>query len=851
MGQAPVAQWLVSQAGIVLSWWALVTLAGAAALPLCLRLLGALPDRGYTLARAAGVLLVAFVFWLLASLGFVNNSTGSMILAWAVVLVASLAAYARFGARIDLRAWWRENRGLVVVTEVLFLVLLVGWAFFRAQQNNLTGTEKPMELMFMNSVQRSTIFPPQDGWMAGYSISYYYFGYVMSAMLSMLSGVPATTGFNMTISLLFALTGLGAFGVVYNLIRSRAFETRDDKKAKATPPPSKAPALIVGLIGMALVVLIGNFQLPFVEMPYQMRTASDSYLRFWNVDQRQVPASASEDGSRGLNLNAWDNWWWFRSARTLNDLDLNGGHIEVIDEFPAFSFLLADTHPHVLALPFALLALGMALNLLLSGRPPSAPEIGFYAVCIGGLAFLNTWDGPVYLAAIVGAEALRRLMRNGRLKRSDWLRIFWLGVVILVVGFVMYLPFWLGFRSQASGMLPNVINPTLPQQYFLMFGPFIFLIVPFLIVEAVRAGKRMNWGLGFSVALFALGLLVIGLLALVVLASAIPELRNIALNFLDQTGGLNTVLPLILSRRLSGAITVVGLLAAIVLIIARLFPREPDDDTPATVTYPAATGFALLLIGMGLVLTLAPEFVYLRDNFSTRMNTIFKFYYQAWLLFGIGSAYGVYTVLADHRLRVPAMVWRALYAAVIVAVLTLGLLFPILGIYSRTQVETGYIYAQTPPVYTLDGGSNFINGDDYASIECLNSLVAPGQPAVAVEAIGPAYHQEYGRVAALTGIPIVLGWENHEGQWRGSTYYDIRGARNVDIPLLYKSTSIDDVKRIVDAYGISYIFFGQTEHSVYGTAGEQKFHDSFDIVCERGNSRFYVVNSRALVSKVP
>ena len=65
-----------------------MTLAGAAALPLCLRLLGALPDRGYTLARAAGVLLVAFVFWLLASLGFVNNSTGSMILAWAVVLVA-------------------------------------------------------------------------------------------------------------------------------------------------------------------------------------------------------------------------------------------------------------------------------------------------------------------------------------------------------------------------------------------------------------------------------------------------------------------------------------------------------------------------------------------------------------------------------------------------------------------------------------------------------------------------------------------------------------------------------------------------------------------------------------------
>ena len=229
------------------------------------------------------------------------------------------------------------------------------------------------------------------------------------------------------------------------------------------------------------------------------------------------------------------------------------------------------------------------------------------------------------------------------------------------------------------------------------------------------------------------------------------------------------------------------------------------------------------------------------------MNTIFKFYYQAWLLFGVGAAYGVFTLLADHRLRVPVIVWRAAYAAVIVVVLTLGLLFPIFGLYSRTQVETGYIYANMPPTYTLDGGRNFISSDDYAAIECLNQLVGD-QPAVAVEAIGPAYHQEYGRVASLTGIPIVLGWENHEGQWRGSSYYDIRGTRNVDIPQLYRSQQIDDVRRIVETYGINYIFYGQTERSAYGAGGEQKFSDNFSTVCEQGSSRFYVVNSRALAA---
>ena len=57
-------------------------------------------------------------------------------------------------------------------------------------------------------------------------------------------------------------------------------------------------------------------------------------------------------------------------------------------------------------------------------------------------------------------------------------------------------------------------------------------------------------------------------------------------------------------------------------------------------TYAPETGFAVLLIAAALVLTLVPEFVYLRDKFGTRMNTVFKFYYQGWLMLSVASAYG-------------------------------------------------------------------------------------------------------------------------------------------------------------------------------------------------------------------
>jgi len=41
---------------------------------------------------------------------------------------------------------------------------------------------------------------------------------------------------------------------------------------------------------------------------------------------------------------------------------------EIIDEFPFFSYLLADLHPHLLVMPFAMLALSLALNVFLDHK---------------------------------------------------------------------------------------------------------------------------------------------------------------------------------------------------------------------------------------------------------------------------------------------------------------------------------------------------------------------------------------------------------------------------------------------------------------------------------------------------
>ena len=347
-----IADWLAREGWIVLSWWLLASLAGAAALPLTFSLLRSLPDRGYTLARALGLLLTGFIFWLGTSLGLMINTPGSMVLAWLILAGFSAALYLRRVHDSDWRAWWRANRRFILFAELLFLVALLALALLRAHNNSLHGTEKPMELAFLSATQRSASFPPADPWFSGHAISYYYFGYVLMAMLASLSGIGSTLAFNMSIAMLFALGALTAYGVAGNLARTRPGRTGRRS----------------GLLGACFVVLLGNWQLPLIELPWQTGLGTDAWFAFWGQHERLAAKVLPIGEQVAGGLAHWDFWWWFRASRVLTDINLDGSQafFQPISEFPAFSFLLADVHPHVLALPFALLTIGLALNLALS-----------------------------------------------------------------------------------------------------------------------------------------------------------------------------------------------------------------------------------------------------------------------------------------------------------------------------------------------------------------------------------------------------------------------------------------------------------------------------------------------------
>ncbi len=830
-----IMEWLGREGGLFLTWWVLVTLAGVVTWPLTFRILRGLPDRGYTLARTVGLITIGYVFWLAASLGLLTNTSGSVLLAALVVLAIGAAALER-QAMLE---WVRDNWKYMVFVEALFLILFFAWTVVRAANPALTGTEKPMEVAFTSAIQRSASFPPNDPWMSGYAISYYYFGYVIAATLGTLSGASSTVAFNLMIPLLFALTGMGVFGVVYNLLRLRFLGHR---RRGSLEPTSRKVALAFGLLGVVFVILLGNLHTVLVEIPYEQGWASEGYLSFWDESERDYPRIQSAAG-----VDEWDHWWWFRASRVIRDRDLNGepSGIQPIDEFPAFSFVLADMHPHVLALPWAALALALALNVALSHQAPSRDQVVAYGLFLGALVFLNTWDGPIYIALLVGAEALRRLVSSGtgRLSGRDWWPLVRLGLVLVGLAVLFYLPFLISFRSQLGGVLPNLIHPTRIHQFFLMFGPFVVILLFFLAVEIWRGQEEMDWKLAVSIGVLGLLGLVLISVVLGVIAWTNPSIRTAVYSAVDAAGGFSSVLGSVVATRLAGVPLLVMLGGVITVVIARLFGRPvvAEDGTP----YAGPTGFVLLLVGAGAVLALAPDYLYLRDNFSVRINTVFKFYYQVWLIWGVASAYAAYSILFDVEWQTrPSNAVRAVFGVAVSLLLLAGLAYPVLAVYSRTVVirEGGRLQDEAQ-VLTLDGGPTLATRDDYAALTCLSDLVGDDD-AVLLEAVGLPYQPHLGgRVSALTGIPTVLAWEGHEAQWRGSAYGRIAASRPQDVTRIYDDPNWATVESLVDRYGIDYIFVGSAELNAFDPFGLAKFEASLTPVCRSGETTVYRVNN--------
>jgi len=918
----------MSEALLAFRWYLVLQVFGLAALPLAWRLFRHLPDRGYGVSKPLGLLLAGWGFWLLTTFGWTHNTAGGILVALGLLAAVGLVLVLRspdLSSRPVSHARpmplpWRT----VLVTEVVFTLAFLAWCLVRARMPRIetAGGEKWMEIAFLRAILRSDTFPPHDPWLSGFAISYYYFGYVIVAMVARLAAVPPAIAFNLGIATLFALTCTGAFSLVYNLLVAEMGRERRNGGAEGGEERDWRKgwgALVGGLLGPLVVAVMGNLEglLEVLHARGLGPAAWWAWLDIYRLDEPPLP----------LVQGSWVPsrfFWWWQASRVLQDYTPWGAEQHVIDEFPGFSFLLGDMHPHVLALPFVVLALALALNLYLriaecgfgiadlglrnADRKPrmangesantqhatrntqhatrftfhvsrfafhvSPWELLIYALCLGGLGFLNTWDFPIYLFVVVAASTLAhyrttQAMQNTastapateyEIRNTNHVSRFTFHVsrfallfaALLLPGILLYLPFWIGFQSQAGGILLNLFNATRLPQFLVMFGPLLFIAAAFVAGQArqsgVRVGEVARWTATVALGILGIVVFVVMLGALLVRVGALAEqgpagyvaawLRGGPIPGLENIPNASALILRSLLLRLLNPWVALGLIALLVVVVLTVISDQgagsrEQEEHGIGLSFRAQRGisagltdqiscFVLLLLATGALLAFSVEYVYLRDNFGTRMNTVFKFYFQAWVVWGIAGAYALANFIRRNR------VGMGMVAVLLVAA---GFVYPVLAIPARAN-ETG----GRP---TLDGTAYLaeMEPDDYAAFVWLNQNVS-GAPVI-LEAPGDRA-QAYvyaGRVSANTGLPTLLGWAGHEHQWRGS--YDEQARREPDIESLYTSVDPREVVALVSKYDIRYIYIGPLERTRYPAAGLAKFAGLGEAVYDAGEVTIY------------
>ncbi len=890
-----------------LRWYLILTLFALAALPLGWTWLRHLPDRGWGLLRPLGLLLGGFFIWLLGSLQMLNLNAGSGFGAVLVLFGVGMVVLYRWGGTQDagtathplapsqegedailplsaterglggevgwiaLRRWISDNRWLVLTQELLFLGAFFFWTWYRVHdQLGIGHTEQPMDFALMNAIRRGGEMPPNDPWLSGFAISYYYMGYLIQAMVGAMSGVARGVDYNLAFASLPALASGAMFSVVCNIV----------------PLADMRRKIAVGLLGVLLLVGVSNLS-GLLTMTYYSGIGGDDLYRFFAVND--INPDNPQAGQRG----GFSGWWWWAPSRTVSDFNPDGGRIEVIDEFPFFSYLLGDMHPHVLALPFALLGVGIALNALLGAMatrgeplrwrglimPPDAWGMGegfgwlsfsLTAIVIGAMSLLNTWDFPTQaaLTALVWlfAVVVHAVRREGYVALGAWAG----GIGLLsVVALALYIPFYVGFDSQADG-IRIVPWTTKPQQLLLMFGLFLLVLIPLLllqlgkVVEVLRSiSTRMAGFLAAMVVadglyLFILSRLTVeeGRFALLVAAGWVLIPLAIVGLLKDEEPTPLALVQFGLVPLLAGVVlqkwSLVILAALLTLTLAALwaqvrgllFPVRVADAEPrrsrsarpviaggSTDTATAALHqtifradssliFALTLTALAFLLTMGTEIFYIKDGFGGRMNTVFKLYYQAWMLLAIASTFGA-VYLSQRLPKAGALVWGAVFAVGVAACLW----YPMQALPDKAD------YAAEP---RWDGRSWLAEreADRFAAVNFFDAL--PGQ-VVILEKPGGAYNPSESAFGGFTGHSNVLGWKNHEGQWRGD--YDEIGRRDPIIQTIYQTTNPDEARRLIDELNIDYVAVTPQEIAAYSLTADQieKFQSFMTPVFQQGS----------------
>jgi YYY domain-containing protein len=823
-------------------WLLALEVLGILLFPLSFLMFGGLADRGWVVSKTLGPIVLAYLVWVGAATGIAQFDRVEILVA--LLLLAAIAVVTAASIRGELMNFIADDWKKFLAPEAVFLAGFVLFLCLRAWYPDLGHQfapvspinpgdgrmgEKQMEMAFLNGIVRSRVFPPLDPFFAHGYINYYYFGFVIVATLCKLTQITTATGFNLAIASFFAMLVGNVFSVAQTLTR------------RVWP----------GLVAAGFVGIIGNLAGAWQVIQNLMSVAavhSSIPLLGGFLDVISGVRAVLVDHAQLAPFSFWD------PTRIVPPVGLD------ITEFPYFTYLFADLHPHLMAYPMTAVALAFACSLAVSsfsGAARRAVALALGAILFGAILATNPWDFPTYIVvvgigALVGAYAESRRLEPALLLRpAAWC------VGLAAVGYVLFYPFEHSYRTVFNtgiGFTRDLVVPVCGKAstcqgtaydtlvtplgtYLEHFGLFVFIALSFVVLLLARSDAAVGARRWVTRAQFVY-----------YYRDRLGRVRRAARVARRVYGprprGRDPSLDIAVVLIVAGLFLVhLNLLAFLAAVLGLTFIVLWHSREQLSATHLFVLALSLVPLGLSFLTQIGYVKDFLAGGNAFRMNTIFKFYNQAWLLFAVIAAVALWSIVTwlmpvptpappagEENKAAPTPVMQEarlsravhfvdrhwLWSLCLTALLAGSLVYTYAGTVSREMYRTTWLPESSVP-FTLDGMAfmKVAYPGDYAGISWLNAHVG-GAPVIAEADSG--YYQWPSRVSMFTGLPDIING-NHEtdGEQRFSSEL---GSRSSDLATLYDSPDPQTAWRIIHTYRVRYIFVGWLEQHCTHQGGD-------------------------------
>lgn len=456
----------------ILKWFFAFFVIGVAFLPLTFNVFSSFKDKGYIFSKIIGIAFISYFIFIVGLLKIVKFSEVSVYLMLILFFILNYAfsIYKKENILLTIRKYLK----IFIVEEIIFLVALFMWVFVRSNLPEIKGLEKFMDFGFLNSILRSDYFPPKDMWYTPLSINYYYFGHLITAVLTKLSFIPSFISYNLMLSTLFALTFTASLSLGMNLFDATKFSRKSN---------------LSGFISAIFVTFAGN--LTTIYAFFKVYIPADKPVPFWQLPF--LPFS-------------FPNSFWYPNATRFIPF--------TIHEFPIYSFVVSDLHGHVLDIPFVLLIIAISFTFFMNEKITKLNLI-LLSFILSIMYMTNAWDGLIYLLLILIVFIFIYLYKENKkilIKNSNLYELFKNSLTVFL-GFIIFsIPFSINFKPFASGIgilcAPTFLNkigkigPFLFEvnhcqkspiwQFLLLYGFFYFFVFSFLVFIKFKKNYKIS-----------------------------------------------------------------------------------------------------------------------------------------------------------------------------------------------------------------------------------------------------------------------------------------------------------------------------------------------------------------------